>query len=66
MYFALTAPTPMSLADVLSNITTILSSVVSWTNSVINMVTSNPLILTFVLLGVGLIAIGVVRRLIRL
>ena len=58
--------TTMTLAQVLESITTILTSVISWTGSVITMVTSNPLILVFVLLGVGLIAIGVVRRLIRL
>lgn len=58
--------TTMTLAQVLEAITTILTSVISWTGSVITMVTSNPLILVFVLLGVGLIAVGVVRRLIRL
>lgn len=55
-----------SMADLLSTITTILASIVSWTTSVVTMITSNPLILLFVILGVALIAIGVVKRLLRL
>ena len=54
------------MSDLLSQITTILNSVISWTGSVITMITSQPLLLLFVVLPVGLIAIGVVRRLIRL
>lgn len=54
------------MADILSTITTILASIVAWTTSVVNMITSNPLILLFVIIGVALIAIGVVKRLIRL
>lgn len=58
--------TPDPMADLLSTITSILASVISWVTSVITMITSNPLILLFVVIGVGLIAIGVVRRLLRL
>lgn len=65
MFFALEA-TPMTMADVLSNITTIMASIVNWVQSVVTFITSNPLILLFVVMGVGLIAVGVVRRLIRL
>lgn len=56
----------MTMAQLLTTITDILASIVSWTQSVVNMITSNPLILLFVILGVALIAVGVVRRLIRL
>lgn len=56
----------MDLAGILSAITTILASIVQWVTSVISMITSNPLILLFVVLAVALVAIGVVRRLIRL
>lgn len=56
----------MDMPTLLSTITSILASIVSWTQSVVNMITSNPLILLFVILGVALIAVGVVRRLIRL
>lgn len=56
----------MTMETLLSTITSILASIVSWTQSVVSMITSNPLILLFVILSVALISIGVVRRLIRL
>lgn len=58
--------TAMTLAQILEAITSIFTSIVSWVGSVITMITSNPLILLFVVMGVALIAIGVVRRLLRL
>lgn len=58
--------TVMTLAQILEAITTIFTSIVSWVGSVINMITSNPLILLFVVMGVALIAVGVVKRLLRL
>lgn len=62
----MTEPAVGSMEWLLSTITTILSSIVNWTQSVISMITSNPLILLFVIMGVALIAIGVVKRLLRL
>lgn len=56
----------MTMETLLSTITQILTSIISWTGSVITMITSNPLILLFVIMGVALIAIGVVKRLLRL
>lgn len=66
----------MAMNDLLSNITKILvgsgtgenhiGGVVDWVQSIVNCITSNPLILLFVVLSVSLIAVGVVRRLIRL
>lgn len=56
----------MTMTQILSAVTEILSSIVSWVGSVINMITSNPLILLFVIMGVALIAIGVVKRLLKL
>lgn len=59
-------PTVMTLAQILSAITDIFTSITSWVGSVITMITSNPLILLFVVMGVALIAVGVVKRLLRL
>lgn len=42
------------------------NGIIAWVGSVISMITSNPLILLFVIMGVALIAIGVVKRLLRL
>ena len=56
------------MASLLSTITTIFNSIVSWVGSVITMITAegNEIILLFIILPVALIAIGVVKRLIRL
>lgn len=58
--------TAMTMETLLSTITDILASIINWVGSVITMITSNPLILLFVIIGVALIAIGVVKRLLRL
>lgn len=58
--------TAMTMETLLSTITNILASIINWVGSVITMITSNPLILLFVIIGVALIAIGVVKRLLRL
>lgn len=59
-------PAVGSMEFLLNVCSQILTAIISWTSSVINMITSNPLILLFVIIGVALIAIGVVKRLLRL
>ena len=65
------------MANLLTKITQILTGtttggvsdnngVISWVQSVVTMITSNDLLLLFVVMSVSLIAIGVVKRLIRL
>lgn len=56
------------MAALLTTITTIFNSIVSWVGSVITMITAegNELLLLFIVLPVSLIAIGVVKRLLRL
>ena len=62
----LATSTPMTMETLLSTISTIFTSIISWVGSTIQMITDNPLILLSVILGVALIAIGVVKRLLRL
>lgn len=65
------------MADLLQTITLIfaggtadggghIGGIVDWVQTVVSMITNNPLILLFVVMAVALIAVGVVRRLIRL
>lgn len=56
------------MANLLTTISSIMTAIISWVQSVVNMImaSGNELLLLFVVLPVGLIAIGVVRRLIRL
>lgn len=55
-----------SLADVLSNIGTVLQSMFSWISNVFTAVTSNPILFIMVVGTFGLICIGIVRRLLKL
>lgn len=51
-----------TLADFLSNMTTFFTSLIAWFNSLISFVTSNPVLLVFLLIALGGIVIGMVRR----
>lgn len=55
-----------TLATLLADITTILTSVVSWIGTFVTVIVSNPLLLLFVVLGVAGVAIGYINRLIRI
>lgn len=59
------ATTP-GTSDILSEITTVFTQVVSWVGTVFTMIWENKLLFIVVTLGIALIAIGVVRRLMRL
>lgn len=56
------------MATLLTTITTIFQSIISWVGSVMGMITAegNEILLLAVILPIALISIGVVRRLLRL
>lgn len=54
-----------TLAALLADVTTILTSVVSWIGTFVQVICSNPLLLLFVVIGVAGVAIGFINRLIR-
>lgn len=54
------------MSSLLQTISDILSEMIDWVGSIVDCITGNPLLLLFVVLPVGLISVGVVRRLIRL
>lgn len=58
--------TEVTLQTILSDIGTILNSVVTWATSILTTITNSPLLFVLCMLPVGLIAIGVIRRLIKL
>lgn len=55
-----------SLADLLTNIGTVLTSMFGWIANVFTAVTSNPILFIMVVGTFGLICIGIVRRLLKL
>lgn len=60
------AATPPSTSTILDEITTVFGQVVEWVGTVFTMIWENKLLFIVVTLGIALIAIGVVRRLMRL
>lgn len=56
----------MSLADVLTNIGTVLSSMFTWISNVFTAITANPILFIMVVGTFGLVCIGIVRRLLKL
>lgn len=56
----------MTLASILTDITSMVTSAVGWITSFVGAITSNPLIMCFVLIAFIGTGVGLIRRLIRL
>lgn len=57
--------TAVTLTSLLGDITSIITQGISWIGSVITAITSNPLLLMFVLFGFIGTGIGLVKRIMR-
>lgn len=53
---------PSALATFLSDFSTFLTSLITWFTSIINFVTSNPVLLVFVLISLAASVIAIVKR----
>lgn len=56
----------VTLATILSDIGTILTSMFGWVSNVFTAITSNPILFIMVVGTFGLVCIGIVRRLLKL
>lgn len=54
------------MADILTAVTTLVTSAVSWVTLYIGVLTDNPLLLMFVLISMVGLGVGLLRRLIRI
>lgn len=61
----MTTPAVGSLAAILANITTLVTSALSWGSSVVTFISANPLIELFVITSFVGLGVGLVMRLIR-
>lgn len=52
----------MTLANIISSVGEIVTAAMTWATSAVNFITSNPLILMFVLISLVGIGVGLVRR----
>lgn len=55
----------MSVSQLVTNVTIIVNEAVKWIASYVGAITDNPLILTFVLLLIVGMGVGLIRRLVR-
>jgi hypothetical protein len=53
------------LADLLGNVTSFVTSAISWVGSFVGVITDNPLLLMFVITSFVGLGVGLIRRLIR-
>lgn len=58
--------TTATVGTILTNVTSVVTESVNWITSFVGAITSNPLILTFVILSIAGMGVGLIRRLIRL
>lgn len=58
----MTAPATNTLADLIANITTVFTAVLSWLNTIIAFVTDNPILMIFVLMVLVKIVVRICRR----
>lgn len=58
--------TETTLASILADMTTILTSMFSWVGTVMSTIVGNPVLLIFVVGTFALVSIGIARRLLRL
>lgn len=54
------------MADIITAVTSIVTASIGWVTSFVGAITSNPLILMFVVLAFVGLGVGLIRRLIRL
>ena len=53
------------MAEILASVTSFVTSAIGWIGSFVTCITSQPLLLMFVITGFVGIAVGLIRRLIR-
>lgn len=59
-------PAPADVSTIVGDVTTIVTGGVTWISSFVGAITSNPLILMFVVVSFVGLGVGLIRRLIRL
>lgn len=56
----------VTIATLLGNVTTMVTSAVSWVGSFVGAITGNPLILMFVIVAFVGLGVGLIKRLVRI
>lgn len=62
----MTGSTSYSITQITADVTSIVTAAITWIQSFVNAITSNPLILMFVIIAFVGLGVGLIKRLIRL
>lgn len=54
------------MSDIITSVTTLVTAAIGWVNSFVGAITSQPLLLLFVITGFVGMGVGLIKRLIRL
>lgn len=57
--------TAVTIATIVGNVTTLITEAVKWVGSFVGAITSNPLILMFVIVAFVGLGVGLIKRLVR-
>lgn len=55
----------MTVSTIVTNVTTLVTEAVKWVGSFIEVITSNPLLLTFVIVSFVGLGVGLIKRLVK-
>lgn len=58
-------PTTVTIATIVSNVTTLVTEAIKWVGSFVGAITSNPLLLMFVIIAFVGLGVGLIKRLVR-
>lgn len=58
-------PTAVTIATILTNVSSLVTEAVKWVGSFVGAITSNPLILMFVIVAFVGLGVGLIKRLVR-
>lgn len=59
-------PATVTVATIMGNVTSIVTEAIKWVGSFVGVITSNPLLLMFVIVGFVGLGVGLIKRIIRL
>lgn len=57
--------TTVTIATIVGNVTTLVTEAIKWVGSFVGAITSNPLLLMFVIIAFVGLGVGLIKRLIR-
>lgn len=56
----------VTIATILGNVTTLVTEAIKWVGSYVGVITSNPLLLMFVIVAFVGLGVGLIKRLVRI